>query len=627
MSTARPESGTPPKPALVLRLGVTGHRPNRLPASHIPRLKRQIAELMALLQSIAAEVAAAHPEVYAAGAKARPRVRAVSALAEGADTLMAELALERGAELVAALPFVAADYERDFAAGAPRDYFHTLVRASVDVFELDGSREREAESYEAVGRLVVRQSDVLLAIWDGEPAAGRGGTALIAAYAGRLGVPVVWLHAAKDRAPCLMSADEAQTITEAPLEALHDLLLASLSPPARKPPTTAFRRLMGLAEDSSGNLLDDYYAERNPVVSWGGIYLFVRNLLLGRLRAPSLRVENFAQVTTAKWQHDFTAAGAALAVLEAPPVLRLREHYAWASGLADLYGGLYRSAFTMNYLLSALAVLLAALGMVLPAPWGLSTILEMACLLAIVVITLRGKSRRWHERWLAYRNLAERLRTFRFLLPLGEVPRLAPPPERKGADSSRMAWVDWLTRAIIREIPLPSARLDPTYLAAAARFIANVEVAEQIEYHSTNAERMRHLDHRLHLAGVALFLVCIAAVAAHLLLDLGAGGSADEAAGAIEPGAWLGLLAAALPAFGAAFYGMRSQGEFASLIERSATMATALTRLREQLLAPEPAGERRKGVAAAASEIADIMLVETADWHQVFGAKPLDLPA
>ena len=627
MSTSRSRQGAPPKPELVLRIGVTGHRPNRLPASSLPRIKRQIDEIVALLESIATEAAEAHADVYFCERQGPPRLRAISALAEGADTLVAEIALQRGAELAAALPFAAEEYERDFAAGAPRDGFHALLRAAFAVFELDGSREREAESYEAVGRLVVRQCDVLLAIWDGEPAAGRGGTALIAAYAGRLGVPVVWIHATKEREPTLMTADEAQKVSEAPLAALNGLLSASLSPPARKPPTPALRRFLGLAEESGGNLLDDYYAERNPSFSWGGIYLFVRNLLLGRLRLPNLRVEDFARDTAARWQHDFAQAGAALKVLEAPPLLRLREHYAWASGLADLYGGLYRSAFTMNYLLAALAVLLAVLGMVVPAPGRLWTFLEMASLLAIVVITVRGKSRRWHERWLAYRNLAERLRAFRFLLPLGEVPRLAPPPERKGTDSSRMAWVDWLTRAIIREIPLPKARLDGAYLAAAGRFIADVEVAGQIEYHATNAERMRHLDHRLHLAGVALFLVRIAAVAAHLMLDLGAGEAAGESAGAADLGAWLGLLSAALPAFGAAFYGLRSQGEFASLVERSAAMTIALTRLREQLLAQAQAGGERRNVAAAAAEIADVMLVETADWHQVFGAKPLDLPA
>jgi hypothetical protein len=118
-----------------------------------------------------------------------------------------------------------------------------------------------------------------------------------------------------------------------------------------------------------------------------------------------------------------------------------------------------------------------------------------------------------------------------------------------------------------------------------------------------------------------MFLVCIVAVGVHLVLAASEGGAAWHA------GAWLGLLSAALPAFGAAFYGMRSQGEFASLVERSATMATALERLREHLQAPAEGADHHRSVAAAAAEIADVMLVETADWHQVFGSKPLDLPA
>lgn len=619
MSTDRSRPGSPPKPALVLRVGVTGHRPNRLAESALPRLRRQTADVMVLLQGIVDEALTAHADVYSA--EPPPRLRAVSALAEGADTLVAELALERGMELEAPLPFAVAEYERDFPPGAARETFHRLLGGAAAVFELDGSREHEAEAYEAVGRLVARQCDVLLAIWDGEPAAGRGGTALIAAYARRLGLPVIWIHAAKEQSPCLIAADSGRALKQAPIAALRGRLLAILSSPAAKPPCSTLRRLLGHVEESAGNLLGDYFAETNPSFTWGQAFVFVRDLLIGRLHRPRLRVEEFAAATAAEWAHEFAAADAALTALHAAAMTRLRAHYCWASGLANYYGGLYRSAFTMNYLLAAIAVLLAAIGMALARAEGVWTLLELACLVAIVLITMVGKSRRWHERWLTYRNLAERLRTFRFLIPLGEAPRIAPPPKHSSTDPSRMAWVDWLFRAIVREIPLPSAGLDAAYLAAAARFIADVEVAGQIEYHRTNAERMRHVDHHLHLAGVVMFLVCIAAVVVHLVLAASEGGAAWHA------GAWLGLLSAALPAFGAAFYGMRSQGEFASLVERSAMMATALGRLREQLQAPAELADHHRSVAAAAVEIADVMLVETADWHQVFGAKPLDLPA
>ncbi|MFI5022426.1 MAG: hypothetical protein ACHQRJ_12330 [Alphaproteobacteria bacterium] len=231
MPSNRPPPGSPQKPAPVLRLGVTGHRPNRLVASAIPRLRHQIGEVISLLESIAGEAQAAHAEVSSAE---RPvLLRALSALAEGADTLVAEIALERGAELAAPLPFAVAEYERDFPAGPPRECFHRLLGRAASVLPLGGTRAREAESYEAAGRLVVERCDVLLAIWDGEPAAGPGGTALIAAYARELGVPVIWIHATRERPPCLLAADAGAAREAMPIEALRGRLLTKLASPAR----------------------------------------------------------------------------------------------------------------------------------------------------------------------------------------------------------------------------------------------------------------------------------------------------------------------------------------------------------------------------------------------------------
>ena len=57
-------------------------------------------------------------------------------------------------------------------------------------------------AYESVGRFVVRHSDLLIAIWDGDhEGGGRGGTAEIVRYAASVGVPVCWIHATKNCNP------------------------------------------------------------------------------------------------------------------------------------------------------------------------------------------------------------------------------------------------------------------------------------------------------------------------------------------------------------------------------------------------------------------------------------------
>ncbi len=108
-----------------------------------------------------------------------------SSLAEGADRLVVDRVLARGAgRLSVVLPLPADDYEDDFADAASRAEFRALLARADETITVgpdeDGSRE---SAYERAGREVVDRSEVLLALWDGQPSRGRGGTAEIIEYA------------------------------------------------------------------------------------------------------------------------------------------------------------------------------------------------------------------------------------------------------------------------------------------------------------------------------------------------------------------------------------------------------------------------------------------------------------
>lgn len=119
----------------------------------------------------------------AVAADARPVV-ALSALAPGSDTLFAQAAVGLGIPLVAVRPFDS--YADDFpTAGARRAYADLWGRADRQVRLTYRSRSEEA--YRAAMRWVAERSDVLLAIWDGRPAAHAGGTADTVAHARALG--------------------------------------------------------------------------------------------------------------------------------------------------------------------------------------------------------------------------------------------------------------------------------------------------------------------------------------------------------------------------------------------------------------------------------------------------------
>lgn len=173
--------------AAPLRVAVTGHR--TIAAADAVR-----AEVLRVLLQLRGGGAPVDPSAALGVGTGGRRLVLLSALAEGADRLCAEAALAAAdAALVAALPLPAADYERDFVAGASREEFRQLLARAARVEVLPPAPTRE-ESYERAGRWCVDTCDILLALWDGRPACGRGGSAEIVAYARARGVPVCWIR-------------------------------------------------------------------------------------------------------------------------------------------------------------------------------------------------------------------------------------------------------------------------------------------------------------------------------------------------------------------------------------------------------------------------------------------------
>jgi len=119
----------------------------------------------------------------------------VSPLAEGADRLVAEQALTQSeATLVVPLPLPYEQYIQDFHAAPSRRQFDRLIALASRVTLLPPTSTR-TEAYEQVGRYVVDHSDVVIAVWDGQQAQGRGGTADVVAYTRARRVPLWWIAA------------------------------------------------------------------------------------------------------------------------------------------------------------------------------------------------------------------------------------------------------------------------------------------------------------------------------------------------------------------------------------------------------------------------------------------------
>jgi hypothetical protein len=114
----------------------------------------------------------------------------VSSLAEGADQIAAEIALDLGAELVVIVP--ALGY-RESLSPAASARFDELVARAVEVHTLDFDRP-VPEAYLAAGVAMLQRVSALIAVWDGEAARGTGGTADVVALAQERGIDVrvIW---------------------------------------------------------------------------------------------------------------------------------------------------------------------------------------------------------------------------------------------------------------------------------------------------------------------------------------------------------------------------------------------------------------------------------------------------
>lgn len=115
----------------------------------------------------------------------------VTSLAIGADQLFAERVLYHGGSLHVVVPFEG--YEGTFHSASDREAYFRLLSTALHKELLPGCASAQ-ESYMNAGKMVVELSDLVLAVWDCEPAAGPGGTADIVGFAIERGKSLIHLN-------------------------------------------------------------------------------------------------------------------------------------------------------------------------------------------------------------------------------------------------------------------------------------------------------------------------------------------------------------------------------------------------------------------------------------------------
>lgn len=118
----------------------------------------------------------------------------LTSLADGADRMVVEAVRHAGASrYIAVLPMAAAAYREDFDSHSASE-FDRLLQDADEVLVLEAAGDRE-EAYFRAGVAVLSHADVLLAVWDGQPARGHGGTGDVVRLARECELPVAWVFA------------------------------------------------------------------------------------------------------------------------------------------------------------------------------------------------------------------------------------------------------------------------------------------------------------------------------------------------------------------------------------------------------------------------------------------------
>lgn len=114
----------------------------------------------------------------------------VTCLAQGADQTFAHVVLDLGGRLDVVLP--AEDYRESRVDAAYADDFDALLDRASTVHTMPFPRSGPA-AYMAASEHMLSRIDSLVAVWDGEPSSGYGGTADVVAAARDRGLPVTIL--------------------------------------------------------------------------------------------------------------------------------------------------------------------------------------------------------------------------------------------------------------------------------------------------------------------------------------------------------------------------------------------------------------------------------------------------
>ena len=472
----------------------------------------------------------------------------LSPLAEGADRLIVREILKiPESTLEVVLPMEKNDYMQDFETNESKNEFENLLSQARSVRTLPAKAER-TEAYEQAGRYIVNQCDMLIALWDGKPVAGQGGTEEIVNYARNTKCPLIWIH-----------TDELGQVTLELGRRLNPGPLQSL---------------------------DEYNSEKVNATAFANKLEEMRQFLMGVAKSAKMPSDRL-QAT----------------------IEYISSYCIRADILALRYQHLYYRADSVVYALALIAVIIAAFQILFLPEKPMILISEIVLMLAVLAIVGISQWRRWHDKWLDYRFLAERFRSAMFMtLANIDMSILRPPRHLSLAYSPK----DWMVPAFLLVWGRrPRLKMDLATFQSLKCFICEAWIEEQIRYHD-GIRKHQYLRHnRMAIASYILFGLTICAVLLHI-----------SNLGPRLLGMLFAFMATVLPAIAASITAIRTHRDYLRNSMRSAEMVRHLTEFKDRMMLSHDYNSFLESL----KDVEETMLHENEDWRVVVRFHASEVP-
>lgn len=509
--------------------------------------------------------------------------RLLAGLATGADQLAAKAWVAEGlGPIHAVMPFLEAPDEEKALAD----------KVAAGVTWLDGASVAETgrNPYLKQTRFIVEAADLLIVVWTGAAAKGVGGTADAVLCAMEMGLPVIWIRPAEPEGLRLILPDALPPdfhfpefqyalengfpghIEEADADRLKAVLYAAPEEP--EPPEPDPKSLGGrLAK----------LAEATIWRTYGNFRKIVGGQISGMSPGPETPKD----------------------LADEPGFQALTRAYQAADGIANRLSAIHRSEQILLVSAMIVAAVVGSAWVVWPEFKIIGMWIELAIVVAAVLVWAAGSDAQQHERWSQKRYLAEQLRLERaaWALGVGLAPAL-PAQSRRNSG----AW-----RAALQAAGLPSGAYDPERVKSWGDWSMHELVFGQSAYHHATSARDGKIAHRLHLLEDGSFMFLFVAFAAYLAFSTVGVHLPYWTKGAA------GMIGVIVPAIAAATMALEAKLEFQEQSARSRRMAGVLDDLAERL-GEAPSFDALQAAARAAVRM---HVAEASHWREGSGRRQL----